>query len=155
MNLSIGRSIRDIELNTSLVSSSSYSTYRSPIVPTLFTQVSAGENASLSSTYGAQSPSFVFNHMDMVELKIVNTDAGQHPCMFLDSLLLRSAELVPDFSFSLSSFPLLLSPSSRPQVHDCSPLVRHHFQRHHTKPARSRRTTVSRSLFSCLQNRLI
>ncbi|KAL7413963.1 Cupredoxin [Mrakia frigida] len=54
-------------------------TYRSPIVPAIFTQVSAGENASLSSTYGAQSPSFVINHMDMVELNIINTDAGQHP----------------------------------------------------------------------------
>ncbi|KAL7410796.1 ferro-O2-oxidoreductase [Mrakia frigida] len=54
-------------------------TYVSPIVPSIFTQFSTGDNATKSSTYGAQSPTFVLNHGDMVELNIINTDDGQHP----------------------------------------------------------------------------
>ena len=54
-------------------------TYQSPKVPSIFTQISAGDNSSVATTYGAQTQAYVINHMDMVELNIINTDAGQHP----------------------------------------------------------------------------
>lgn len=58
------------------------STYQSPLVPTIFTQLSMGENSSLPAVYGSQTNTFVLKHMDMVELVINNTDSGQHPFHF-------------------------------------------------------------------------
>ncbi|KAK7059678.1 Fet3 protein [Favolaschia claudopus] len=52
-------------------------TYNSPLVPAVLSQMTLGPNATMASAYGPQS--FVFDHMDVLEIIVKNGDAGKHP----------------------------------------------------------------------------
>ncbi|KZV80843.1 laccase [Exidia glandulosa HHB12029] len=52
-------------------------TYNPPIVPTVFSELSLGQDAVQAQLYGPSS--FVLNKGDVVELKVFNFDAGKHP----------------------------------------------------------------------------
>jgi iron transport multicopper oxidase len=50
-----------------------------PHVPSMFTALSMGEQATNPSVYGPRTLPTVLKHMDMVEVIINNLDAGHHP----------------------------------------------------------------------------
>lgn len=53
--------------------------WRPPIVPSIFTAMSMGDNANNSAVYGPQTHAYVLQHGDMVELVVNNNDKGDHP----------------------------------------------------------------------------
>ena len=52
-------------------------TYNSPLVPTLFSALSLGENATTAEAYGPYT--FVLNHLEVIDIVLENGDAGKHP----------------------------------------------------------------------------
>ncbi|KAI9845595.1 MAG: hypothetical protein M1838_001679 [Thelocarpon superellum] len=54
-------------------------TYVSPQVPTLFTALSTGANATNPVIYGANTNAFVLNKDDVVEIVVNSNDPGKHP----------------------------------------------------------------------------
>jgi iron transport multicopper oxidase len=48
-----------------------------PKVPTILSELTLGDNATVQQAYGAQS--FVLDQMDVVDLVVKNADAGKHP----------------------------------------------------------------------------
>lgn len=45
------------------------STYDAPVVPTIFSAMTLGENASVVEAYGQQTNAFVIDHMQMVQVR--------------------------------------------------------------------------------------
>ncbi|KAK3717005.1 hypothetical protein LTR37_006060 [Vermiconidia calcicola] len=54
-------------------------TYTTPIVPTLYSVLTAGDNATDPVVYGTYTNSYVLNKNDVVEIVLNNNDAGKHP----------------------------------------------------------------------------
>lgn len=54
-------------------------TYTAPVVPTLYTVMSAGELAGKKEIYGEYTNSFVLEHMDVIQIVLNNVDPGIHP----------------------------------------------------------------------------
>lgn len=54
-------------------------TYVAPKTPALLSALSMGEEAANPAIYGPNSNAFVFQHLDMIELRLFNWDAGKHP----------------------------------------------------------------------------
>lgn len=54
-------------------------TYQMPRTPTLFTQMSMGQDADNERVYGVMTNAFVLKYQDMVQITIINTDDGFHP----------------------------------------------------------------------------
>ena len=54
-------------------------TYVRPRVPTLYTALTTGSNASDSRIYGVNTNAFVLKKNDIVEIILNNQDAGKHP----------------------------------------------------------------------------
>ncbi|KAI0092737.1 Fet3 protein [Irpex rosettiformis] len=54
-----------------------HKTYNMPLVPTLFSAMTLGENATNEAVYGPYS--FVLNHLEVVDLVVQNGDVGKHP----------------------------------------------------------------------------
>ncbi|GHJ88753.1 hypothetical protein NliqN6_5155 [Naganishia liquefaciens] len=54
-------------------------TYQMPKVPSLFSLLSMGEDASLERIYGTMSNAVTIKHLDVIQLTLVNTDTGFHP----------------------------------------------------------------------------
>ena len=52
-------------------------TFNYPLVPTVFSEVSLGSNASIQQAYGPLS--IVLDHLEVFDIVIQNTDAGKHP----------------------------------------------------------------------------
>lgn len=52
-------------------------TYNPPIVPAIFSEMSLGQNATVSSAYGPTS--FVLDHLSTFDIVLKNGDAGKHP----------------------------------------------------------------------------
>ena len=52
-------------------------TFNYPLVPTVFSEVSLGSNASVQQAYGPLS--IVLDHLEVFDIVIQNTDAGKHP----------------------------------------------------------------------------
>ncbi|KAI8986650.1 Fet3 protein [Trametes punicea] len=52
-------------------------TYNSPLVPTIMSEMSLGENATIASAYGPTS--FVVDHLTVFDIVVKNSDAGKHP----------------------------------------------------------------------------
>ncbi|KAG6841148.1 hypothetical protein C0991_001425 [Blastosporella zonata] len=52
-------------------------TYNAPLVPSVFSALTLGENATVASAYGPTS--FVIDHLDVIDIVIKNGDAGKHP----------------------------------------------------------------------------
>jgi iron transport multicopper oxidase len=52
-------------------------TYNAPIVPTVFSALTLGQNANISSAYGPTS--YVVDHMKVFDIVLKNGDAGKHP----------------------------------------------------------------------------
>ncbi|KAF8067721.1 Fet3 protein [Lyophyllum atratum] len=52
-------------------------TYNPPLVPTVFSALSLGSNATVAEAYGPLS--FVVDHLDVIDIVIKNGDAGKHP----------------------------------------------------------------------------
>ncbi|GAB7341808.1 hypothetical protein MBLNU457_g0135t2 [Dothideomycetes sp. NU457] len=53
--------------------------YVPPKVPTLYTVLSSGDNATNAAVYGTYTNSFVLNKDEIVEIVLNNDDAGRHP----------------------------------------------------------------------------
>jgi iron transport multicopper oxidase len=54
-------------------------TYKPPVVPTLYTVMSAGEQAVDSRVYGDYTHSFVLEKDQVVQIVVNNDDPGKHP----------------------------------------------------------------------------
>ncbi|KAI5208789.1 hypothetical protein E4T38_02674 [Aureobasidium subglaciale] len=54
-------------------------TYTRPKVPSLYTALTAGEEATNEAVYGEYTNSFVLNHLEVVEVVLTNNDGGSHP----------------------------------------------------------------------------
>ena len=52
-------------------------TYNSPIVPSIFSEMSLGGNATDVTAYGPYA--FVLDHLEVVDIVLQNGDAGKHP----------------------------------------------------------------------------
>lgn len=52
-------------------------TYNAPIVPPIFSELSLGNWATLDSAYGPST--YVVKGGEVVEMEVVNLDAGKHP----------------------------------------------------------------------------
>jgi len=52
-------------------------TFNFPLVPTVFSEVSLGSNATIQQAYGPLS--VVLNHLEVFDIVIQNTDTGKHP----------------------------------------------------------------------------
>ncbi|WVQ69566.1 uncharacterized protein L199_007786 [Kwoniella botswanensis] len=57
-------------------------TFQMPMVPSMFTALTMGDDAYNTAVYGAQTNAFVYKHMQVVELTVFNWDAGFHPFHF-------------------------------------------------------------------------
>ncbi|EKM75832.1 hypothetical protein AGABI1DRAFT_79402, partial [Agaricus bisporus var. burnettii JB137-S8] len=51
--------------------------YNFPQTPTLFSELTLGENSTVEQAYGPQS--FVLDHLEVVDIVLKNSDAGKHP----------------------------------------------------------------------------
>jgi iron transport multicopper oxidase len=59
-------------------------TYTHPKVPTLYTALSAGDQATNEAVYGDYTNSFVLNHLEVIEVVLTNNDGGsKHPKVVL------------------------------------------------------------------------
>ena len=54
-------------------------TYTAPKVPTLYTVLSAGDQATDASIYGSYTNAFVLEKDDIVQIVVNNLDTGRHP----------------------------------------------------------------------------
>ncbi|BEI84084.1 hypothetical protein CcaverHIS002_0406880 [Cutaneotrichosporon cavernicola] len=54
-------------------------TYRSPNVPSIFTAMTMGQDATNHAIYGAQTSVIPLEHLKMIQLNVHNWDAGFHP----------------------------------------------------------------------------
>ncbi|CAO2652411.1 Nn.00g006940.m01.CDS01 [Neocucurbitaria sp. VM-36] len=54
-------------------------TYVSPKVPSLYTVLSTGSNATNPTVYGSNTNSFVLGHNEVIEIVLNNDDPGKHP----------------------------------------------------------------------------
>lgn len=54
-------------------------TYTSPVVPSLYTVMSGGDQVNDATIYGAYTNTFVLEHMDVIQIIINNNDGGTHP----------------------------------------------------------------------------
>ncbi|KAI1199306.1 Cupredoxin [Nemania serpens] len=54
-------------------------TYKAPKVPSLYTALSAGEQASDPAVYGTHTNAFVLNRGEVVQIIVNNLDSGRHP----------------------------------------------------------------------------
>jgi len=54
-------------------------TYRKPGVPSIITALTMGNNSKLPEVYGTQSHSLIIDHLQNVQLTVINWDAGNHP----------------------------------------------------------------------------
>ncbi|KAF7520062.1 hypothetical protein G7054_g12891 [Neopestalotiopsis clavispora] len=54
-------------------------TYTAPKVPTLFTALSAGENATDPTVYGYYTQPFVLDYQNTIDIVLNNDDTGKHP----------------------------------------------------------------------------
>ncbi|KIM42143.1 multicopper oxidase [Hebeloma cylindrosporum] len=52
-------------------------THNYPLVPSIFSELTLGQNATVQNAYGPLS--FVIEHMDVVDIVVKNGDAGKHP----------------------------------------------------------------------------
>ena len=52
-------------------------TYNTPLVPSVFSQISLGPNATNANAYGPYS--FVLDHLEVFDIVVKNGDAGKHP----------------------------------------------------------------------------
>ncbi|KAJ7512531.1 Fet3 protein [Mycena galericulata] len=52
-------------------------TYNSPLVPAILSEMTLGDNATVAAAYGPQS--FVLDHLDVVDIVVLNSDVGKHP----------------------------------------------------------------------------
>ncbi|KAI0360410.1 Fet3 protein [Trametes cingulata] len=52
-------------------------TYNSPLVPSIMSEMSLGENATVANAYGPNS--FVIDHLETFDIVLKNGDAGKHP----------------------------------------------------------------------------
>ena len=52
-------------------------TYNAPIVPSIFSALTLGQNATIASAYGPTS--YVVDHMKVFDIVLKNGDAGKHP----------------------------------------------------------------------------
>ena len=52
-------------------------TFNYPLVPTVFSELSLGSNATIQQAYGPLS--IVLNHLEVFDIVIQNTDTGKHP----------------------------------------------------------------------------
>jgi iron transport multicopper oxidase len=53
-------------------------TYVRPVVPTLYTVMTAGELATNAEIYGTDTHSFVLEHNQVIEMVVNNHDTGKH-----------------------------------------------------------------------------
>ena len=56
-------------------------TFVTPVVPTVFSEMSLGTNATVQEAYGPFS--FVLNHLEVFDIILQNGDAGKHPLYVL------------------------------------------------------------------------
>jgi len=54
-------------------------TYTQPVVPTLYSVLTTGANASNAAVYGSSTNSFVLQKDEVVEIVLNNDDTGKHP----------------------------------------------------------------------------
>ena len=54
-------------------------TYTAPVVPSLYTALSAGDLATTPAVYGDYTNAYVLNKGDVVEIILNNNDGGKHP----------------------------------------------------------------------------
>lgn len=52
-------------------------TYNSPLVPGVLSELTLGDNATVSAAYGQTN--YVWNHLDVIDIVVMNSDAGKHP----------------------------------------------------------------------------
>ena len=52
-------------------------TYNAPLVPGVLSELTLGDNATVVSAYGQTS--YVWNHLDVIDIVLMNSDAGKHP----------------------------------------------------------------------------
>ena len=52
-------------------------TYNSPLVPSIMSEMTLGENATVATAYGPNS--FVLDHLSVFDIVLKNGDAGKHP----------------------------------------------------------------------------
>jgi iron transport multicopper oxidase len=52
-------------------------TFNFPLVPTVFSELSLGSNATIQQAYGPLS--VVLDHLEVFDIVIQNTDTGKHP----------------------------------------------------------------------------
>ncbi|OCF33774.1 acidic laccase [Kwoniella heveanensis CBS 569] len=57
-------------------------TFQMPMVPSMFTALTMGDDAFNPAVYGAQTNAFAYKHMQVIQLTVYNWDAGFHPFHF-------------------------------------------------------------------------
>lgn len=68
-------------------------TYNAPLVPGILSELTLGENATVVSAYGQTS--YVWNHLDVIDIVLMNGDAGKHPLWVFSSPFLLHLLLLP------------------------------------------------------------
>ena len=54
-------------------------TYTTPVVPTLYSVLTTGDDATNATVYGQYTNPFVLKKGDVIELILNNNDGGKHP----------------------------------------------------------------------------
>ncbi|KAF1844187.1 multicopper oxidase [Cucurbitaria berberidis CBS 394.84] len=94
-------------------------TYVSPKVPTLYSVLSTGSNATNPAIYGSNTNSFVLGHNEVVEIILNNDDAGKHPFHLHGhafQVVTRSDEAAGFFDPANTTTPLPATPMRRDTI---------------------------------------
>jgi iron transport multicopper oxidase len=67
-------------------------THDNPLVPSIFSELSLGQNATISEAYGPLS--FVVDHLEVIDIVLKNGDAGKHPLYVKLYIIRETANIV-------------------------------------------------------------
>ena len=89
-------------------------TFVSPLVPTVISEYTLGDNATVAAAYGPFS--FVLNHLEVIDILLQNSDSGKHPlyALLLSSTLLHANELIAAIFTDTSSRSCNVRPTTPP-----------------------------------------
>jgi iron transport multicopper oxidase len=93
--------------------------YMEPVVPTVFTALTVGENASNPEVYGMYTNPYILKKGQVVEIILNNDDGGKHPFHLHGhnfQIISRSADDAGDFNATAAADPIPDYPIKRDTV---------------------------------------
>jgi iron transport multicopper oxidase len=93
--------------------------YEAPTVPTIYTALTVGGNATNAEVYGTYTHPMVLSRGQVVEVILNNDDTGKHPFHLHGhnfQVVSRSAENAGDFNATDAAIPIPVTPMKRDTI---------------------------------------